>query len=535
MKKFDKKTATWEEFIERNGIVDKFLGEDPSKYIDEKSINNRKRIYPVMHFALKNIFNPYKHKTILEEKISPNGRPVIVTPTHGYKDDVVTSLITTNFSAYILFGNIDSVYRTGDTFPLYLIGILPVNRDNEISRKNAIPKVSYLSSKGGDTLVFSEGVWCTSDNMVVNDIFPGAYKAAIINNGYILPESTITHFKNSFGYRGALFDPVLYTKNLIKNLVEEYMNNNVSVLNNNKLMQEKNGALKFIDRIINDEDIKNEEEVINEAYSYVKHYFTKEDEIKKHINQSINVEFYTQLKQLANYCTYFATKYQRDLMASAKMELMYEARVNYYDEYYLTYRNPFENFNSYLHLPLIYKMINYIHNNENTTKEEFMNYIPAHFRNEEVENLIDLLINIKDKSNLKRYLLEIINVTKNYDNSEEIEFNFSNLTMEDKQLWTAFKKVERKELYYNWKMELDRLKKQPEYYIDELEFYYSFEDKYITTIDEAFPIDLNRMINTSTEVTNLNNVSIPTKRYLANKQKVRLKNNISTTIDNLNK
>lgn len=95
--------------------------------------------YPLLRMGMT-AANPYKLHVV--RKIETlKGVPIIYTPTHGYKDDLLNSMILINDPAYTLFGSIDQFYKTFDGILAHLFGVIIVDRDDEKSREVSLPKM----------------------------------------------------------------------------------------------------------------------------------------------------------------------------------------------------------------------------------------------------------------------------------------------------------------------------------------------------------------------------------------------------------
>lgn len=157
-----------------------FMSDDPDEVISEKGIKNRKIINPMFNVMLK-LLNPYKLK--IESKAElPNDQPTIFVASHGFRDDILNSLLTINDNVYVLFGVLDQFFKTIDGIKLFLCGIILVDREDKISRAAVKPKAVKLIKLGGNFMDFFEATWNLSDNLLVAKPHVGVYDIAKDSN-----------------------------------------------------------------------------------------------------------------------------------------------------------------------------------------------------------------------------------------------------------------------------------------------------------------------------------------------------------------
>ncbi|MDD4706556.1 MAG: lysophospholipid acyltransferase family protein [Bacilli bacterium] len=161
---------------------------DPKVAVTEKGVKKRKQVFSILKKCLP-LFNPY-NLTIVRKAPVPKDVPIIYTPTHGFKDDLLNTMIIIDDHAYTLFGSLDQFYKTIDGPLANLFGVVIVDRDDPKSRAASIPKMERAMSFGTNGLIFPEGAWNLTDNELVMKLYPGFYKLAKATNAKIVPVAT---------------------------------------------------------------------------------------------------------------------------------------------------------------------------------------------------------------------------------------------------------------------------------------------------------------------------------------------------------
>lgn len=164
------------------------MSNDPSETISQKGSNVRKKIRPLFINVLK-LGN--KLKLIVEKnEYKKIGRPVIYVASHGFKDDVLNTILTLKDNAYVVFGNIDLFYNTFDGLCLWVYGTQLVNRYDKSSKNAMKEKMDKILEYGNNIVIFSEATWNLSPNRPMENLHWGFYDVAIKNNALVVPVVT---------------------------------------------------------------------------------------------------------------------------------------------------------------------------------------------------------------------------------------------------------------------------------------------------------------------------------------------------------
>ncbi len=128
-------------------------------------------------------------KKLIKETILPlpKDRPIIFAANHGFVEDVISTILISGKSAYILFGSLPRYFNTFDGIAAYINGAILANRKSKKSRKDSVEKAISVLKRNGNLLLFPEGVWNKTANKLTLNFWPGIFKIAKRTNAVIVP------------------------------------------------------------------------------------------------------------------------------------------------------------------------------------------------------------------------------------------------------------------------------------------------------------------------------------------------------------
>lgn len=191
-------------------IADKLgylLDTDPEKCISKEGIERRK-VFNKFLKLVGPLFlqNPqvFENRNTLKnpDDLTPDlgitvpDEPVIWAGNHGFKDDVLATVLSAKRNAYIVFGSLPQFYNTIDGVLSWANGVCMANRKVSSSRKSSVEKAVKAMNLGVDTLIFPEGVWNKTPNQLLIDFWPGIYKISKETGSKIIP--VIHYIRNPF-------------------------------------------------------------------------------------------------------------------------------------------------------------------------------------------------------------------------------------------------------------------------------------------------------------------------------------------------
>ncbi len=132
-----------------------------------------------------------KREIILEgyPKLEKN-KPYIFASTHSFDEDIITALATLDRNAYVLIGTTDQLEHNPAMYAAWLNGMIYVDRMNSSSSKESIKKMVRVLESGSSILIFPEGGWNNTENLLVQKLFAGPYILSKETGVQIVPIST---------------------------------------------------------------------------------------------------------------------------------------------------------------------------------------------------------------------------------------------------------------------------------------------------------------------------------------------------------
>ena len=196
--------------------IDKY--ENESFKID---IKGRKVIHPILLAIVKiqRVFLKEKLIIIRDEQAKVKG-PIIFAATHIGGHDVERCFEAIKKQAFLFLGDPKEIYRNASGVLLYLNGVICLETRNKYDRKIAKETAIDILKRGGNLLIYPEGVWNISENKLVNKIFKGTASMAIKTNATIVPVA-IEQYDNKFLVNiGKNIDSKDYSENEIDKLTD---------------------------------------------------------------------------------------------------------------------------------------------------------------------------------------------------------------------------------------------------------------------------------------------------------------------------
>ena len=118
----------------------------------------------------------------------------IFAATHSFVEEVSAILSTIDRSAYSLIGTTEQLEHNPKVYANWLTGMIYVDRENEKSRKESLLKMQYILQKGSSLLMFVEGGWHNTENLLVQKPFSGVSNLSQTNKIEVVPISTFNEY-----------------------------------------------------------------------------------------------------------------------------------------------------------------------------------------------------------------------------------------------------------------------------------------------------------------------------------------------------
>ena len=187
-------------------IINKLLGKLANKTIDNFTSNLglwlRRTFHSVISFLFKTVLRfHYKKKLIIEHKPKlKRGKSYIYAINHSFYLDGSAVIATADKNCYSLFGATEQLYFDLCTFFIWFSGLIYVDRTNKQSRKDSLPKMSRVLKAGNSVLIFPEGRWNDSENLLCQKLFAGVYNLSVENNVEVIPVSVFKETESEYIY-----------------------------------------------------------------------------------------------------------------------------------------------------------------------------------------------------------------------------------------------------------------------------------------------------------------------------------------------
>lgn len=149
---------------------------DAAGFTTETGIRLRRAVNPllrrVLHLAVK-------RRIVVEQypALEP-GEPYIFASTHFFDEDIIANLAVIDRNAWVLIGTTDQLEHNPQMYAAWLNGLVYVNRLEADSRKESVKKMLRILNAGSSVLIFPEGGWNNSENLLVNPLFSGPWLLA---------------------------------------------------------------------------------------------------------------------------------------------------------------------------------------------------------------------------------------------------------------------------------------------------------------------------------------------------------------------
>ena len=188
------------------------------------------------------------------------GKPYIFASTHSNVEEVPALLGIIDRSAYSLMGTTEQLEYNPAMYVNWLTGFIYVNRLDRDSRKSSLPKMERIINSGSSILMFPEGGWNNTENLLCQNLFSGVYNLSKNTNTPIVPISTYKDFDDKSIYikvgepldiiRLDKKEGLLKLRDTLATLKYEQMEKNSSLIKRDELP--KNAREKYMENLKNE-------------------------------------------------------------------------------------------------------------------------------------------------------------------------------------------------------------------------------------------------------------------------------------------
>lgn len=173
------------------GLI-KFKNVNVDNFTSNFGMNFRKKINPLLRRVLK---LAVKGELIIDNypKLNDN-EPYIFVSLHNFVEDTISNLSTIDRDAYLLFGTTDQLEVNKEMYFAWLNGFIYVDRYDQKSRKEALLKMERVLNNGNSVLIFPEGGFNNTENLLCQRLFASPYILSKSTNAKVVPIAPFYEF-----------------------------------------------------------------------------------------------------------------------------------------------------------------------------------------------------------------------------------------------------------------------------------------------------------------------------------------------------
>ncbi len=119
----------------------------------------------------------------------PLKNPYIFVCTHYFIEDIISCLATIDRNVYLLCGTTNQIENNRQMYISWLNGLIYVNRNNKDNRHDSINKMERILYSGSSILIYPEGGWNNTENILVQRLFAGPYILSSKTQTSVVPMS----------------------------------------------------------------------------------------------------------------------------------------------------------------------------------------------------------------------------------------------------------------------------------------------------------------------------------------------------------
>ena len=134
-----------------------------------------------------NLYLGGKRLTVLRDDRKKTDRPIIFCPTHIGGVDIEMSFLAIKTPCWLVLGNPHELYKDVNGMMLQMNGWIPLDILQKPDRTAAKAQMKALLQKGGNLLLFPEGIQNISPNRLIGYLYAGAVDLAITCGAEIVP------------------------------------------------------------------------------------------------------------------------------------------------------------------------------------------------------------------------------------------------------------------------------------------------------------------------------------------------------------
>ncbi len=170
----------------------------PEKFTTPNKMKLRKFISPIVR---KIILLTAGKKIVIEQFPElDKDEGYIFSSTHYFTEDIQIALGAIDRNSWILLGTTDQIDHNPKIYAAWLNGMIYVNRNDKKSRNDSYEKMKYILNNGGNVLIYPEGGWNNTENLLVQNLFAGPYRLCCDTGKKVVPISIYNQEEEDIAY-----------------------------------------------------------------------------------------------------------------------------------------------------------------------------------------------------------------------------------------------------------------------------------------------------------------------------------------------
>lgn len=179
--------------------LEKLAKKDANNFTTKFGLTIRRVFHKPISLTFKIILRIiYKQKIIIDKKVKlDKDKTYVFAANHSFYFDGAAIIATADRNFYSLFGATEQLHVEIRTLFIWIYGLIYVNRFDKKSRKDSILKMNKVLEAGNSILIFPEGRWNDSENLLCQKLFRGPYTLSVQNKVEVVPISVYNDNSNN--------------------------------------------------------------------------------------------------------------------------------------------------------------------------------------------------------------------------------------------------------------------------------------------------------------------------------------------------
>lgn len=179
-------------------LMNKAEKADINNFTSNFGMKLRRLIQKPMSIIYRGVIRVFYKKKITVNRMTKLDKKkcYIFAINHSFYLDGGSVIATNDRNCYSLFGATEQLHDDPCTIFIWMSGLIYVNRFDKQSRKDSVKKMDKVLKSGSSIMLFPEGRWNDSENLLCQKIFSGAYNLSFENQVEVVPVSVYNETLN---------------------------------------------------------------------------------------------------------------------------------------------------------------------------------------------------------------------------------------------------------------------------------------------------------------------------------------------------